>query len=74
MTKTLSNIETFTMSRENYETILRCCDARRLPVAGIIKRYRGFQFDDFGNKQLVFISSTERANENGDITWSEAFA
>ena len=72
MLSKIGRIDTMTMSRESYEAILRACDAVRLPVAGIIKRYTGFQYDDFGNRQQVFISSTEQANGSGEITFDVA--
>lgn len=62
---------TTTSSREDFEMVLRITGAVRLPVRGIKNRYRGFQYDDFGNRQAVFISSTEAPNSGGDITWSE---
>lgn len=65
-------IETYTDTRENFKLILRCYDATRLPVAGLVKRYRGTHIDDFGNRQMIFVSSTETANENGEVTWQES--
>jgi hypothetical protein len=45
--------------------------AVRLPVKNLIKRYVGEEYDDFGVKRRVIISSTEYADENGLVTWSE---
>jgi hypothetical protein len=70
MQATISSIETMTASRETYNAIIR--DAVRLPVAGLIKSYKAVEYDDFGNTVAVFIRSTERPNENGEITWTQA--
>ena len=70
MQATISSIETMTDSRETYNAIIR--DAVRLPVAGLIKSYKAVEYDDFGNTVAVFIRSTERPNENGEITWTQA--
>ena len=69
MPATFSNTENYTASREIYNATIRHAD--RIPALGLIKSYRSTEYDDFGNTEVVFIRSTERPNENGDITWTE---
>ena len=63
-------MESTTAARETYNAMIQ--HAVRLPIPGVLKTYRTTEFDDFGNSQVVFIRSTEHANENGEITWTTA--
>jgi hypothetical protein len=65
------SVESYKAEIDTYKAILRCYEAIRLPVAGIVKRYRGTMYDDFGNQRIVFVSSTEHVSDDGLIQWSE---
>jgi hypothetical protein len=59
--------EVLTGSRETYEGFIS--GAIKLPVPGLVKGYQTTEYDDFGNKYMVIIKSTEYANEAGELTW-----
>ena len=70
MTTATSTTEQMTGTVETYNTFLRVYNAKRTPAPGLIKRYEGSEYDDFGNLCQVFISSSEYVTD-GQITWQQ---